>query len=176
MTVEMTIEVEGVRAALATLRKIDPALQKQARADLKAAGSKLTSRPKDNYPLSPALSGWSKAGRLGYSPGRVRAGVQAVVGGRTPKGSNTAPIITIRQSSPGGAMYDIAGLRNGARGNGTPQGAAFIRNLDAKYGQAQRGLWRARRWVYENAGDALNEALEKVKADANREMTARGGQ
>lgn len=170
MTVELTVQTEGVRHALAELRRIDPTLQRQARADLKAAGSKLTARPKANYPLTPPLDNWSTRGRLGYSPGRVRAGVQAVVGGRVPRGSTVAPVITIVQRNAGGALYDIAGLRGGSRGNGSPQGQAFIRNLDGKYGPAQRGLWRARGWVYENAADALNDALDKVKADANRHL------
>lgn len=164
------MQTDGVRDALAQLRRVDPKLRTAATRELKTAGSRLTSRPKQNYPLEAPLSGWGRSGRLGYSPGRVRAGVQIRVGGRTPRGSSVAPIITLVQANAGGALYDIAGLRNGARGEGGARGAAFIDALNADYGRAQRGLWRARSWVYENAADALTDALDKVKDDANRSL------
>jgi hypothetical protein len=170
MTTELTITTEGIRESLAALRRVDPKLQTQARAELRSAGSRLVSRPKSEYPLQAPLSEWRKDGRLGYVSSKAKSGVRIVVGGRTRNG--VAPLITMVQSNAAAAQYDIAGLRQGASGKGTPQGLAFIRNLNAKYGEAQRGLWRSRKWIYDNAERELRAALDKVEDDANRALSA----
>lgn len=160
---ETTITVVGVRDALATLRKVDPKLRSQATRELKAAGSSLLEPAKRNYPMTAPLSGWKPSGRLGYTGSKVQRGVQIRVGGRTPKGSNTAPVITIVQANAGGALFDIAGLRN--------RSGRFVRALEsAGHGKAQRGLWAARDDIYERSGEALREALDKVVQDANRAL------
>lgn len=170
------IEVEGVKDALATLRSIDPKLRTQATRDLKSAGSSLLAAPKKNYPTTAPLSRWPKtqASGLGYDPGKAQRSVQIRVGGRTPKGSRVAPIISIVQSNRGAAMYDVAGLRNGSQGKAGRRGQAFIENLDRKHGKAQRGLWRASGEVLASADAVLRDALDKVVADANAHLRSSG--
>ena len=66
-------------------------------------------------------------------------------------------------------MYDIAGFANGAKGT-KPQGDAFIDALDAKYGKAQRGMWRNVKEIRELANDAILKAIDEVAAEVNRKI------
>lgn len=171
MSVEATIEVYGVRESLAELRRIDPILRVKAVNKIKAAGAELVQIGAAQYTTDTGLSGWSRKGRLGYNPGKVRKGIKIQVGGRTPRGANAFPIVTLVQQDAGGALWDIAGLRGGSKGRGAPKGRPnFVDQLNRRHGPAQRGLWRAQSEISEKASDKLIEALDDVAAQVNRKL------
>jgi hypothetical protein len=171
MTVGMTWEVYGVREALAELRELDPKSRAAAAKQIKSAGGELVALGAGEYPLETPLSGMSSNGRLDYLPSKVQRGVQIQVGGRTPKGSKTIPVVTLVQKNAGGALYDLAGLRGGAASKGgTKARPNFIEVLDRRFGPAQRGLWRARGPIRTKAEAALRDALEDVAAQVNRKL------
>lgn len=184
MAVEASIEVFGVRDALRELGTIDKNLRFKAIAKVKAASNEMLAVARENYPqdsdLQEAIPGWSKGGRLGYSKAQVDRGVQVQVGGRS-RGDSYA-VVTIVQKNAGGALYDIAGLRNGSKGVGgrdrlgrerdDVQSQAFLQVLNSAYGPAQRGLWRQVRRIRELANGALMKALEDVAAQVNRKLVA----
>lgn len=173
MSVETTIEVYGVRESLAELRRIDPVLRVKAVNKIKAAGAELVQIGAARYTADTGLSGWKRTGRLGYDPGKVRKGVKIQVGGRTPRGANAFPIVTMVQANAGGALWDIAGLRGGSKGRGAPKGRPnFVDELNRRHGPAQRGLWRAQTEIAAKASDKLVEALEDVAAQVNRKLVA----
>jgi hypothetical protein len=103
-----------------------------------------------------------------------------MVGGRS-FGQSYA-IVTIVQKNAGGALFDIAGLRNGSQGVGgtdrlgrnreDSQSKAFLDNLNASYGRAQRGMWRKIKAIRELADGELMKALEEVAAETNRKLVA----
>lgn len=182
MPAEASIEVFGVRDALRELGTIDPKLRFKAIAKVKAASSEMLAAARENYPqdsdLQETLEGWGKKGRLGYSKAAVDKGVQVQVGGRSI--GNSYAVVTIIQKNPGGALFDIAGLRDGAQGVGSTdrlgrqrdavQSEAFLRTLNAAYGKAQRGMWRSIRKIRDLSNGALMKALEDVAADVNRKL------
>lgn len=171
MSVEATIEVYGVRETLAELRRIDPVLRVKAVNKIKAAGSELTQIGAAQYTTDTGLRGWSRTGRLGYDPSRVRKGVKIQVGGRTPRGAKAFPIVTLIQANPGGTLWDIAGLRGGSKGRGGTKGRPnFVDELNRRHGPAQRGLWRAKDQISDSATDKLVEALDDVAAQVNRKL------
>ena len=171
MSVEATIEVYGVRESLAELRRIDPILRVKAVNKIKAAGAELVQIGAAQYPTDTNIRGWSRNGRLGYDPNKVRKGVKIEIGGRTPRGANAFPIVTMVQQNAGGALWDIAGLRGGSKGRGGPDGRPnFVRVLNGRHGTAQRGLWRARSEIAAKASDKLLEALDDVAAQVNRKL------
>jgi len=110
----------------------------------------------------------------------VDQGVQVQVGGRSV--GNSYAVVTIIQKNAGGALFDIAGLRKGAQGvSGTDrlgrvrkpeQSDAFLHNLNAAFGEAQRGMWRKIRVIREMADKELMSALEEVAAQVNRKLVA----
>jgi len=179
-----TIELYGVREALRELQQIDPKLRYKAIAKIKAASGEMLQVAREQYPqnndLQDVMPGWSKKGRLGYDKTAVDRGVQVVVGGRSR--GNAYAIVTLVQKNAGGALFDIAGLRNGSSGVGSPdrlgrerdssQSEAFLNNLTRAYGRAQRGLWRQVAKIRELATGELRRALDDVAGDVNRKLVA----
>lgn len=181
MTLSVDVQLYGVRDALAELRSIDPKMRSAAVREVKRDLSGLLEPARKTYPASTGLKGWSRGGRLGYDDSKVKQGVQVVVGGRTPKGANRFPIVTVVQKNAGGALFSLAGMQNGAksvrgkkdrlgRPYTTAQSIAFINKLTAENERAQRGLWKAREEIRDSAGEAIGVALEKVTAQVNRRV------
>ena len=184
MPVGANIEVFGVRDALKELGQIDKTQRFKAISKIKGESGEMLAVARSTYPdnsdLQDTLPGWSTKGRLGYDKKNVNKGVQVTVGGRSI--GNSYAIVTIVQKNAGGALFDIAGLRNGAQGVGgtdrlgrnreDTQSEAFLRNLNASYGRAQRGMWRKIAVIREMADKELMAALEEVAAQVNRKLVA----
>jgi hypothetical protein len=178
------IQVFGVRDALKELGQMDKTLRFKAVSKIKGASSQMVAVARSQYPdnstLQDSLEGWSTKGRLGYDKKKVDSGVVVQVGGRSY--GNAYAIVTIIQKNAGGALFDIAGLRNGSEGVGgtdrlgrdrkDSQSEAFIRNLNSTFGKAQRGMWRKIGIIRAMADKELMTALEEVAAQVNRKLVA----
>jgi mRNA-degrading endonuclease RelE of RelBE toxin-antitoxin system len=164
MSVSASTEIYGLKAALAELNKLDSKTKFQAVNKIKASGSEMVNRVSATYPDKAPLSGMAPgrktAGRLSYDPKKVRKGVTIQVGGRSVKG--TIPLVTLTQKNAGGAIFDIAGLRDSS--------SVFVRNLNAYYGRAQRGMWRESKFIYGQATQDILKAIEEVLASVNRKL------
>lgn len=169
MTVTAEITVYGVRDALKALRDMDPKCRAEAVRKVKSAGAELTGIARENYPGFVPLRGWSKGGRLGYNPGKVAQGVKIQVGGRAPKGADTFPVVTLVQQNAGGALFDIAGLRGGARPGRNGPNPSFLEAL-GQYGKAQRGMWRSIGRIREAAYGGILRAVTEVAAETGRKV------
>jgi hypothetical protein len=181
MTLSTSVEIFGVRDALAELREISPKARAGAVRGVKQDLEGLLKPARAQYPQSVKLKGWSRGGRLGYEGTAVRSGVQIVVGGRKPRRAAAFPIVTVVQKNAGGALFSLAGMQNGSqsvRGKndklGRPytaeQSIGFLNKLAAEHGKAQRGLWKARKEIQDSAGESISEALEKVVKQVNRKL------
>lgn len=184
MPVGAEISVFGVRDALKELGQMDKTLRFKAVSKIKGASGEMLAVARSQYPdnsqLQDVMPGWSTKGRLGYDKKNVDKGVQVVVGGRS--FGNSYAIVTIVQKNAGGALFDIAGLRNGSEGVGgtdrlgrnreDSQSEAFLRNLNSAFGEAQRGMWRKIEVIRELADKELMNALEEVAAQVNRKLVA----
>lgn len=184
MPVGAEISVYGVRDALKELGQMDKTLRFKAVSKIKGASGEMLAVARSQYPdnsqLQDVMPGWSTKGRLGYDKKNVDKGVQVVVGGRS--FGNAYAVVTIVQKNAGGALFDIAGLRNGSEGvSGTDrlgrnredtQSEAFLRNLNSAFGKAQRGMWRKIKVIRELADKELMNALEEVAAQVNRKLVA----
>lgn len=184
MPVGAEISVYGVRDALKELGQMDKQLRFKAISKIKGASGEMLAVARGQYPdnqqLQDVMPGWSTKGRLGYDKKKVDQGVQVKVGGRAY--GDAYAVVTIIQKNAGGALFDIAGLRNGAQGVGSTdrlgrprqsaQSDAFLHNLNAAFGQAQRGMWRKIRIIREMADKELMSALEEVAAQVNRKLVA----
>ena len=182
MTVELEIEVYGMRDTLALLRQMDQKTKWAAINKIKASGGELVNVAREHFPTDPPLRGWTagtRGGRLGWRTNKVQAGVQIQVGGRAPRYADAYPMVTLIQKDPAGALFDIAGLRNNSKSqaetvgqrmftryltDGTPSGSS------PGYGKSQRGMWRNIRKLNEVGSDAIRKAIEEVAADMNRKL------
>lgn len=164
-------EVSGLAQALKVLKQVDPALRKAAIKSMKEAAQPLAN---DMRALVPevATSGWSKKGRLGFSPGRVRNSIRpqfrASERQRGRQGRYT--LLRIRMASPGGSVYERAGSASGGR---TRSGRAFVAKLNAQHGGPSRVMWRAADANLPTIIDAVELAQRNVQAHANRVLKER---
>lgn len=180
MSFETNLDIYGIREALAELREVSPKARRQATQQVKAAASGLLAPARAQYPAAVKLKGWSRKGRVGYDGAKVAQGVQVLVGGRTPKGADRFPIVTIVQKNAGGALFSLAGMEQGkfsVKGKdrlGRPytraQSVAFMNKLNAEHAKAQRGLWKARKEISDLAGEEILVALDKVASSVNRKL------
>ena len=165
MSATVSTEIYGLKAALAELGKLDSKSKFKATNKIKAAGGQMVTEVASKYPDDkPPLSGMapSKKGgtRLGYDAKKVRKGVTIQIGGRAKNGN--IPLVTLIQKNAGGAFFDLAGLRN--------SGSQFVQDLDSRYGKAQRGMWRARSYIYGQATKDILDAIEEVMKSVNRNL------
>ena len=164
MSATVSTEIYGLKAALAELGKLDSKSKFKATNKIKAAGSEMVNQVASRYPETLPLSGMapSKKGgtRLAYDVTKVRKGVTIQIGGRNRNGN--IPLVTLIQKDAGGAFFDMAGLRDG--------GSQVVKDLDSRNGKAQRGMWRARKYIYGQATKDILAAIEDVMNQVNRTL------
>lgn len=164
MSATVSTEIYGLKAALAELGKLDSKTKFKATNKIKAAGGQMVTEVAGRYPDNPPLSGMkpsAKGGtRLAYDIRKVRKGVTIQVGGRARNGN--IPLVTLIQKDAGGAFYDIAGLRDSS--------SQVVKDLNNRGGKAQRGMWRARSYIYGQATQDILAAIEEVMKSVNRNL------
>lgn len=176
MSVELEVEVFGMRDTLALLRQMDPKTKWAAINKIKSSGGELVAAAREHFPAAAPLEGWgsgARGGRFGWQTAKVQSGVQIQVGGRTPRYANAYPMVTLIQKNAAGALFDIAGLRGNSQSQATNEGQRrFTAVLTSVHGRAWRGMWRNIRKINEIGSASVLKAVEEVAADMNRKLVA----
>lgn len=164
MSLAPNFDVVGVASTIRALSKMEPELAKAARAQLKAAAAPLVQNARSNVPTKAPLSGFTR-GRLRWSP-RTRNRITAKVStGRVGKGKRRRiDLIKVVQPDAAGVVFDMAGKRPAK----TAAGAAMVRNLNARYGQPSRSMWRNVDRIEAIVTKNLREAVEDLSKTINR--------
>lgn len=159
--------VEGGAATLKALRQFNPKLRRATDRKIRRAADPLRRAVQARLP-GVALSGWT-TGRYAYAGSSARAGVKVRIGGKGRRSKTTWPLVTLQQRDAGGSVFDMAGRRSRGR---TPQGVAFIANLNARFGTASRSMWPA---AEQNLGPvraqvvaAIDEASKQVNVQLRK--------
>ena len=113
MTVNTTISVVGVKETINALKKIDPQLQKDFRAQANEIAQPAINAAKDMYtqvPLSGMAYKWSSRGRqlFPFSVAKAKSGVKLRIDTRR----NAVGVILIEQKDPATAIFETAGRAN----------------------------------------------------------------
>ena len=116
MTVNTTVSVVGVKETINALKKIDPQLQKDFRAQATAIAQPAINAAKDVYtqvPLSGMAYKWSSRGRqlFPFSVAKAKSGVKLRIDTRR----NAVGVILIEQKDPATAIFETAGRANSNR-------------------------------------------------------------
>ena len=116
MTVNTTISVVGVKETINALKKIDPQLQKDFRAQANEIAQPAINAAKDMYtqvPLSGMAYKWSSRGRqlFPFSVAKAKSGVKLRIDTRR----NAVGVILIEQKDPATAIFETAGRANANR-------------------------------------------------------------
>ena len=113
MTVNTTISVVGVKETINALKKIDPQLQKDFRAQANEIAQPAINAAKDVYtqvPLSGMQYKWNSRGRqlFPFSVAKAKSGVKLRIDTRR----NAVGVILIEQKDPATAIFETAGRAN----------------------------------------------------------------
>ena len=116
MTVNTTIQVAGVKETINALKKIDPQLQKDFRAQATSIAQPAINAAKDVYtqvPLSGMAYKWNSRGRqlFPFSVAKAKSGVKLRIDTRR----NAVGVILIEQKDPATAIFETAGRANANR-------------------------------------------------------------
>ena len=116
MTVNTTIQVSGVKETINALKKIDPQLQKDFRAQATSIAQPAINAAKDVYtqvPLSGMAYKWNSRGRqlFPFSVAKAKSGVKLRIDTRR----NAVGVILIEQKDPATAIFETAGRANANR-------------------------------------------------------------
>ena len=116
MTVNTTIQVSGVKETINALKKIDPQLQKDFRAQANEIAQPAINAAKDMYtqvPLSGMQYKWNSKGRqlFPFSVAKAKSGVKLRIDTRR----NAVGVILIEQKDPATAIFETAGRANANR-------------------------------------------------------------
>ena len=116
MTVNTTISVVGVKETINALKKIDPQLQKDFRAQANEIAQPAINAAKDVYtqvPLSGMQYKWNSRGRqlFPFSVAKAKSGVRLRIDTRR----NAVGVILIEQKDPATAIFETAGRANANR-------------------------------------------------------------
>jgi len=116
MTVNTTITVVGVKETINALKKIDPQLQKDFRAQANEIAQPAINAAKDMYtqvPLSGMQYKWNSRGRqlFPFSVAKAKSGVKLRIDTRR----NAVGVILIEQKDPATAIFETAGRANANR-------------------------------------------------------------
>jgi len=116
MTVNTTVSVVGVKETINALKKIDPQLQKDFRAQATSIAQPAINAAKDVYtqlPLSGMQYKWNSRGRqlFPFSVTKAKSGVKLRIDTRR----NAVGVILIEQKDPATAIFETAGRANANR-------------------------------------------------------------
>ena len=145
MAVNTTIEVVGIKQTINSLRKIDPQLQKDFKADVTSIAQPAVNAAKNVYtsvPLSGMKYKWQEQGRTRANfPFTVAKAVNGVkVRFDTRRGA--VGVILIEQKDPAAAIFETAGRANANKlGNALGfVGAGRTRLIGPAVYKARRGI------------------------------------
>jgi hypothetical protein len=116
MTVNTTVSVVGVKETINALKKIDPQLQKDFRAQATSIAQPAINAAKEVYtqvPLSGMQYKWNSRGRqlFPFTVAKAKSGVKLRIDTRR----NAVGVILIEQKDPATAIFETAGRANANR-------------------------------------------------------------
>ena len=145
-------EIEGIRTTIAELRKVEPAMARQAIKDIKAPANAAAAAVRGVAPAVPLT-------RMGYH-GPVKVGVS--YGGRK-RADGSAPLVRIKITGPSWVIAsDMAR-------NATP-GESLVPNLTRKYGQASRWAYPTVEPMVPGIEVGVRLAAKQVEREATRRL------
>jgi len=177
MTVEASIEVVGIKEALAHLNTIDKSLRRQITKDFKELAYPVLMSAKEDVPGKAPMSGWDRSytPRQGKSRENILPGqgteakkITSFVSGKKPKsiGGRTRSLAAfgVKWMSRDAVMFDSTGQSH------TEQGAQMLSVLNQRFGPPSRVMWRAYAQAAPQVQDKMLELVQHVMRQTTRQI------
>ena len=165
MPASTTIEVVGVKQTINSLRKIDPQLQKDFKADATAIAQPAINAGKNVYadlPLSGMRYNWTQRDRklFPFTVAKARNGVRM----RFDTRRNAVGVILIEQKDPAAAIFETAGRANANKLNTS---LLFV-NLPVSPGRTRLigpAVYKARRGIEAEMTKMIAKTMRVVQSE-----------
>lgn len=173
--ISASVEVVGIKEALAALNKIDKQARRDLTKDFKRITAPVTDDIKGKVPRNAPLSGMARkwTTQSGFQMFPYNDKTNKVVSGvsgkkvREYRGASTnLATFFVRYSGPSAALLDMSGKGKVP----TRQGGQMVQSLSARYGTASRFVWPA--WE-RNKGQVENEVetlIDRLMQRVSKEM------
>ena len=162
MTPETSIQVIGLKDALAELKRVEPQLRKELTRSIKGDAAPLVNAARELVPIGAPLSGM-RTGKFAWSA-KARSGIGIKMGGRAR--GNEFTILSLRQNNGVGQIFDMAGKKGGS----SKKGEAFIAALSARFGRPSRSMWPAAEKALPQVTEAITATIDEALGDINRRL------
>jgi HK97 gp10 family phage protein len=166
----VTYTVEGVTAAIKTLRKMDKELAKEYRGLMRAAAAPLQAEARSLVPVQAPLTNWGQW-KGGWS-NKVRTGIRTKIntGGKKYR----VGVIEVQQTNAAGAIFDMAGraFPNGRGTEGAARGAEMVARLNRHFGRGSRSMWPAAEKELPKVISQVEKVVDQMSKTLNQELKA----
>lgn len=165
----------SIHDTIVTLQLIDPQLVKSAQKTMKSAADLIVQDARTRIPDVPTgrsntgranWGAWGGSSDKSWDAGRVRRGVKSQY--RKPRANRPGerPIISVVQTSPAGAVYDMAG-KTGRYIQNPTVARAFIGSMS---GSASRTMWPAAESKMSEVLAAMDAARVEMESEINNRL------
>jgi len=169
-----TMEVKGVKEALAILNAMDKKTRRQITKDFAEIAKPMVQEAKRLLPGDAPMSGWNRSYK--YSTGTGNAllpwlgaaearSVKAFTSGSKKKSA----VFGMKWNSRAATLFDMAGKSS------TPQGAQMINVLSSRYGSPSRTMWKAYEQSSSDVQEQLRKLVEKIMNESSYALSYKQG-
>lgn len=159
---EIAVSVTGVRETLRTLRQVDERSYWAMLHEIKQAAEPLKRNIDSNFPDG-GPRGFQHKGKTGWSKQKPTVVQYGGKRSKSMQGDGIWPLVRVKVVDAPRQIFDMAGAKN--------PGNKLDRGLSQNYGPASRAVWRTSDQTRREAADAVTEAMRKVQAWANKQLT-----
>jgi hypothetical protein len=177
------LKADGVQEALRTLNEIDKTYRRRLTVEYKTIVYPLVSEAQYLIPARAPMSGWNRSwtprgGRENYGaqvfPWKQDAAkyVKPFLSGKRPRRVTgrsrsyiaNATVMGVRLGYAPGTLFDMT------HNYQTKQGAQMLQNLNARYGQPSRAMWRAYEQTGPDIQDEIRQLVNKILRSVNQKL------
>lgn len=169
MPASATVTVENLPRTIGAIRRLDADFAKELNRDIAAIGRPVRDRARSLVPTSPPLSNWQTRRKGQADQPAYPWTKQARTGIVTGRSGKPGSIVVIKQKNAAGAIFDMAGKTG--KSTRTPQGQAFNRNLQARFGAASRSMWKAAQLERDRTEQAVAAVIAKAETRLTEELS-----
>ena len=179
MTAATSIEVVGIKEALAHLNTLDKKIRRQITVEFRELAAPLLMEAKEDVPGKAPMSGWNRS----YTP-RGKAGnftdsilpwsgseamkITSFVSGKRPRsiGGRTRSLAAfgVKWASRDAILFDATGQSH------TKQGAQMLSVLNQRFGKPSRVMWRAYEQAAPQVQDKMLQLVQYIMRQTTRQI------
>ena len=177
MTAATSIEVVGIKEALAHLNTLDKKIRRQITVEFRELAAPLLMEAKEDVPGKAPMSGWNRS----YTPRQGKSSdpilpwsgseamkITSFVSGKRPRsiGGRTRSLAAfgVKWASRDAILFDATGQSH------TKQGAQMLSVLNQRFGKPSRVMWRAYEQAAPQVQDKMLELVQYIMRQTTRQI------